>query len=250
MNGDQNYALLFTCFFVAPGIMFSFLFLLVNSTKLFRFFPFPFYCLMIGLQYLGYIPIHLFDDTTKLEHEGISFLYRPQEKDQFSFTLLRTINLKENTLYLSHGQTCGIIAYDLETNEKQEVLVHGILRDMKFTHLNEFLWGLNWSRSEMYLINQDDLKIHCSYDFFKEGIKNPYKFSIYNNKLYLTSTFPALLSEYEIIDADHCKFKNSPWFKKLVIPSTEMVLKARNDENQTPSLWLLGHWAIPLNMDC
>jgi hypothetical protein len=211
-NADQTYAHMFC----GPFVVFSILFGIGATVPAYRMLPFALHMTLIGLNYMGLIPITRLapefaappsvsaDGVLGPNRYGVTRLF-PSDTDvpDASFSFLRKMVLSADRAFISFGPTCGIYSVDRGTGALREFALTGLVRDMNWSPDGRYLWGSNWMTGELIALDPERMESHCVADVFDYGLTTPWNFVFDDGKVYVSNVTQPILAELTL-DANGC----------------------------------------------
>jgi hypothetical protein len=206
--GDRPYnyeksVYVYLVLFGAPMILFTALNWLRWFGLAFRSAPLMFHMSLIGLNYMGVLPVHSPFDLLPLTQESKDYVWNNHGVEKFfpppgadpdsSFTFLRDIVVTPEKVFVNYGPTCGFLSIDRETKGASCLPVFGLTRDFQLSPDGQYLWAVNWETADFLAIDRESLEIECSMDLFGFHIATPYNFSIDGDRVIISNvTYPIL----------------------------------------------------------
>lgn len=203
----QLLTMVFGFAFGAPLFAFGACMLVRSFGPGFRLVPLMFHMMLMGLNYIGVLPVQSISDAMPLmlqrgdyikDHPGVTTLFPPPGTHADStFAFLRAMVLAPQQLYVNYGPTCGLYAIDRTTGASQHLTLPGLIRDMQLSPDGSHIWATNWKYADFVTINRDPFEVDCNIDLFELGISTPYSFIIDGDKVYVSNvTYPIVAELY------------------------------------------------------
>jgi hypothetical protein len=212
-NVDKTYANIFC----GPFIVFAILFVVGATVPAYRILPFALHTTLIGLNYMGVIPITQlapeFAAAASVGSDGVPGAHRygvtrlfpaNDEAPDASFSFLRKMVLSADRAFISYGPTCGIYSVDRDTGLRREFALTGLVRDLNWSPGGRYLWGSNWMTGEFIALDPERMESHCVADVFDYGLTTPWNFLMDGDKVYVSNVTQPILAEITL-DADGCR---------------------------------------------
>lgn len=208
----------FEIFFCGPLVGFSVLLGFGATVPAFRLLPLVLHTALIGLSYLGIIPVHRlareFVTTPAAgggppvaNRFGVTRLFPPgDEQPGAPFTFLRKMVLSSERAFVSFGPTCGIYSVDREMGALRELTTSGLVRDMNWSPDGRYLWATDWTLGDFIAVDPDTMRSHCAVDVFHQGLATPWNFVVAGDKVYASNVSMPIVAELSVeLDGDACR---------------------------------------------
>ena len=210
--------LMYTLFFAGPLIAASLLLVFRQYAFAFRMTPMIFHMLLMGLNYVGILPVHDSSDVVPFmrnkaayikEAPGVKQLFpQPGAVPDRTFSFLRTIVSTDEKVIVTYGPTCGMYSVDRKTGQVEQLVMAGLIRDMELHKESGQIWATNWKYGDLLAINPNKLAIECSVELFHLDISTPYNFVTDGDKIYITNVTYPVVAELQVnTDPDVCSVK-------------------------------------------
>jgi hypothetical protein len=205
-EGSEPLAIRFSLLFCSPLFVIVGLLWARRRLAAFRLVPAAFYCAMIGLNYMGLLPVHDVSemlpqasstDHTIFQQPGVSRFFPPAStRPDQSFLFLRDMASVDNRLYVSYGPTCGVFGFDLANGAETNLEFEGTMRHMVVAPDGNHLWGLNWQHGRFLSLNtQPSPSMACAQDLFGMDLKTPWWIIAQNDRIFVSNVTPPVLAE-------------------------------------------------------
>jgi hypothetical protein len=192
-----NKTSMYLIMFAGPPAIFCLLLWMRAHITAFRIAPAVLHMLLIGLNYIGILPVHSVRDIIPFTDSGgavvraipgatIVYPFSGAKADS-SFLFLRKMVVIDKTIYVNYGPTCGLYAIDRETLKADKLPLPGLLRDLQIAPDGKNLWGTDCTNGDFMEIRTDPLSIGCVKDIFEMGITTPYNFISEDERFYISN---------------------------------------------------------------
>ena len=202
---EKDDPVLYLVFFAGPLLVFAVLYFFRWYRLAFRAAPIMLHLLLVGLNYIGVLPMNsVYDwvpsaDSGKYyvaQLPGAARLYTPTPREaRTSFLFARRIFPVGDRLIFSYGPMglTGIFSVDLKSGAVNRTTLAGLVRDLKPSPDGRTLRGVNWQEAKFLLLNADDLRPECSGDLNPFRLKTPWEAEFNGDRVYISNvTYPIL----------------------------------------------------------
>jgi hypothetical protein len=214
---ERDYPVIYFINFVCPMLIFGALMLFRVHRLAFRAAPIMLHLLMVGLNYIGALPVTTVCEVVPFCDSGQSFakhiegaeLYYKPTSDEVgsSFNFLRRIFKLGDRLIVAYGPMgmTGVMSIDLTDRSVKKLAYRGLSRDIQPSPDGEKIWAVNWQETRFVVINPKDMNIECESDLYKHQITTPFEFIVAEDKIYISNvTYPSITELTLPPDSDGC----------------------------------------------
>lgn len=202
---EKDDPVLYLMFFAGPVLVFAVLCFFRWYRLAFRAAPIMLHLLLVGLNYVGVLPVNSVYDWVPFHDGGKSYVERlpgatrlyaptPQEA-RTSFLFARRIFPVGERLIFSYGPMgmTGIFSLDLKSGAVNRAVLAGLVRDLKPSPDGRTLRGVNWQEANFVLLNAENLRPECTCDLNPFRLKTPWEAEFDGDHAYISNvTFPIL----------------------------------------------------------
>ncbi|NLH50683.1 MAG: hypothetical protein GX444_19075 [Myxococcales bacterium] len=202
---EKDDPVLYLVFFAGPVLVFAVLCFFRWYRLAFRAAPIMLHLLLVGLNYIGVLPVNSVYDWVPSHDGGKSYVERlpgatrlyaptPQEA-RTSFLFARRIFPVGERLIFSYGPMgmTGIFSLDLKSGAVNRATLAGLVRDLKPSPDGRTLRGVNWQEAKFILLNAENLRPECACDLNPFRLKTPWEAEFDGDRAYISNvTFPIL----------------------------------------------------------
>jgi hypothetical protein len=223
----------------------------------FRFTPLAFHVLLMGLNYVGALPVHSLADLAPGDDlaaravqliPGARLLYRPTVRErQTDFRFPRRLLRVGDELLLAAGPMgdARLFAFDRRSGERRRAVKYeGLIRDMQASSDGGAVWASDWDYSELTVLDPSTLATRCRLNLAASGLHSPWLIRSLRDRIYLTSQTNPLLAEFKLPpDANPCEatLARSIDFHRIgYLPFTDGVFGLDVDEARGTALVTAG----------
>jgi hypothetical protein len=184
----------------------------------FRTTPLALGTLLMGLSYVGALPVNSLadlspwgDPAAALERiPGASLVYRPTAAEaRTDFRFSRRMARVGGNLALAAGPMghTRLFTVDDRTGEKRrDVLFKGLVRDMMNGPDGTELWVTDWEYAGLGALDPTTLEVKCRKSLDADQIRTPWNMTAAGGRIYMTTVTYPVLAEFAVPpDGDICK---------------------------------------------
>ncbi len=204
--------------FAGPAVAIAVLFWLRAFSMAFRLTPLAFHMMLIGLNYMGalpvasvydFLPVAIDPHIAATRTPGVSVYYPPPGTvADSSFLFARKLVVTPETMYLSYGPTCGLYAVDRHTRGGSQLRIPGLMRDLQLAPDGSELWGLNWLNGDFLAIGVEPFAIRCQRNIFDLGLTTPWNMLVDDARLFVSNVTHPIIAEFDREDsANSCSLR-------------------------------------------
>jgi hypothetical protein len=177
----------------------------------FRAVPLALHVLMIGLSYVGALPIHAWGDLLPgsdaaaravARIPGARLAYRPNAvESRRDFRFPRELLRFGDELVLAAGPMgyTEILAVSPDAaQQRREVVFPGLIRDLAPSADGAAIFATNWDFSELNVLNSGTLAADCRVSLKPDKLDTPWNIMAVGDRLYMTNVTLPLFAEYAI----------------------------------------------------
>lgn len=150
-------------------------------------------------QYIGVAPWN--PRPAQMPDKSVSVIYpRAGAKPDFPLVFFRDfyVDSKRNMLFTAYGPTSGLVRLDLSTGEVKIIPTPtGLVRYIWTSDDIPTVYAIDWIKSDLMVIDKDTFT-EKRYDIYRRDASIPFSLAVAGGKLYITSTEPPGLTEYDL----------------------------------------------------